>query len=297
MDRRHLEYFLAVAECGSISAAARKLGVSQPTVSEAIARAEYELDVPLLCRTPRGVVLTDAGRELTGPAAQVLRGYADLGAALHPSLNLERGRLSLVCPRTLAHDPAATLIGRFRRTYPGVIVTLNRPHGGETVASVVASGRAEVGIGVGAAQGTDLVGEHLVRQHIVALVHPDMGVSPSPDLAELIAHGIITTPRGGITRQLIAERVGEQIVDDATVVETSSTGAMVPLVRAGLGVAFVPEAMSRDAVTVGIERRYPRPALTREVWMMYGRALSPAAREFVALTRRLRDAGELEPLR
>lgn len=294
MDRRHLAYFLAVAECGSISAASRQLGVSQPTVSQAIARAESEYGVPLLRRTSRGVALTDAGRDLVGPAAQVLRGYDELDRALRPALALERGRLHLVCPRTLAHDPLAGLIGAFRRQFPGIFVTLHRPVDAESAATVVASGRAEVGIGATGGRHVDLVTERLGRQRIVALVHPRMKVSPSPDLAELVALGVITTPRGGVTRRLVAERVGDHVLDRATVVETSAVGAVVPLVRGGLGVAFVPEAMGREALLTGVEMRYPRPDLTREIWLVHGRSLSPAAREFVALARRVRDAGQLE---
>ncbi|MCX6477366.1 LysR family transcriptional regulator, partial [Rhodococcus sp. (in: high G+C Gram-positive bacteria)] len=55
MDRRHLEYFLALADRGSISAAARGLGVSQPTISEALARMEKECGLTLVRRGSRGV--------------------------------------------------------------------------------------------------------------------------------------------------------------------------------------------------------------------------------------------------
>lgn len=294
MERRHLEYFLAVAECGSISAAARQLGVSQPTISEALTKAESEHGIPLLRRLPRGVALTDAGRDLIGPAAQVLRGYADLDRALHPAKQLERGRLTVVCPRTLAQDPVAALLGRYRREHPGVVVTMQRPHEPESTVTTVASGRAEIGIGVSDARGTDLASELLTRQTIVALVHPDLDVGSAPGLADLVGHGLVTTPPGGVTRRLLSERIGQQLVDDAVVIETSSTGAMVPLVRAGLGVAFVPEAMGRDATAVGLQTRHPRPELSRDVFVITGRALSPPAQAFLALARRMRDAGELE---
>ncbi|WP_313408408.1 LysR family transcriptional regulator [Aeromicrobium sp.] len=295
MDPRQVEYFLAVAECGSISAAARQLGVSQPTLSEAVARMESDLAVPLFRRQPRGVVLTGAGRDLVGPAAQVLRAHAELKEALRPAQHLERGRLSVVCPRTLAQDPVAELVGRFRQRYPGVVVSLLRPHGGESAVDVVASGRAEVGIGVGNPSGTDLTSELLTRQRVVALLHPDLDVGPSPDLADLVARGLVVTPQGGVTRRLLSECLGQRVVDEAVVVETSSTGAMVPLVRAGLGIAFVSEAMGRDAEAVGLLVRAPRPALRRDVWLTFGATLSPAAREFVAMARRMREARELEP--
>lgn len=294
MERRHLEYFLAVAECGSISAAARQLGVSQPTVSEALTKVESEHGVPLLRRLPRGVALTDAGRNLVGPAAQVLRGYAEVDRALDPALRLQRGRLTLVCPRTLAQDPMAAFIGQYRREHPGIVVTLQRPQDGESAAAVVASGRAEIGLGVTDRHSAGLHSELLTRQGIVAIVHPDVDLGPSPRIDELVSRGLITTPPGGVTRRLLSERVGRQVVDDSVVVETSSTGSMVPLVRAGLGVAFVPEALGRDAVSVGLQTRSPRPDLTRDVFIVASHSLSPPARAFLTIMRRIRDAGDLQ---
>lgn len=283
MDRRHLEYVLTAAECGSISAAARRLSVSQPTISAALAKLELHHGVSLLRRTARGVELTDAGRDWVGPAARVLRSFDDLDRALGARERLERGHVALVCPRTLAHDPMATIVGRFRRRHPGMHVSLTRPHGGESVASVVASGRAEVGIEAGERADDELTRVHLVRQHIDVLVPPEMRIPQEAGLAELVGHGIITTRRSGVTRRLLAERLGERLVDQAVVVETSSTGAMVPLVRAGLGVAFVPRAMAREAVATGVDVREPCPPLTREVWLTHGSTLSPAAGEFVTV--------------
>lgn len=146
MDRRHLEYFLALADRGSISAAARGLGVSQPTISEALARMEKECGLALVRRGSRGVTLTDAGRDLTGPAAQVLRAYRDLDHALHPLNVVQRGRLTVVCPRTLARDPAATALGAFTTRFPNVAVTM-LSNDTDGIGMVVASGQADVGIG------------------------------------------------------------------------------------------------------------------------------------------------------
>ena len=62
MRLRHIQVLVTVAETGSIRAAARKLGQTQPALSKVIRQLERELAVPMLTRTPRGVVLTDYGR-------------------------------------------------------------------------------------------------------------------------------------------------------------------------------------------------------------------------------------------
>ena len=64
MKLRQLEYFCAVAEEKSISAAARELHVAQPPISRQIAQLEEELGVQLFLRGSKGMSLTDAGQSL-----------------------------------------------------------------------------------------------------------------------------------------------------------------------------------------------------------------------------------------
>ena len=73
MNFRQLEYFSAVAEAGSISAAARVLHVAQPPISRQIAMLEDELGACLFLRTNKGVELTEAGRSLYQQSQQVFQ--------------------------------------------------------------------------------------------------------------------------------------------------------------------------------------------------------------------------------
>ena len=73
MDVRQLKFFLAVVDHGGFSRAADELMVAQPSLSQAIAGFERELGMPLFHRVGRGVVLSDAGQALVGPARVVLR--------------------------------------------------------------------------------------------------------------------------------------------------------------------------------------------------------------------------------
>lgn len=67
-----LEYFLKIAECGSITRAAQELFISQPSLTKSIANLEAEYDIKLLERTPKGVCLTPKGREFLEYAQDVL---------------------------------------------------------------------------------------------------------------------------------------------------------------------------------------------------------------------------------
>ena len=82
MDARQLKFFLAVIDYGGFSRAAEQLYIAQPSLSQAIAGLERELGVALFHRVGRGVLPTDAGEQLIGPARQVLRDLATAQSAM-----------------------------------------------------------------------------------------------------------------------------------------------------------------------------------------------------------------------
>lgn len=124
MDWSTLPVFLAIAETGSLSAASRKLGISQPTLSRRIMALEETLDTQLFQRRPKGLVLTEAGESIRMSVRQMEEGAFDIEKRLTgQNRNLE-GAVSLttseyIGARWLTHD----LIS-FREQYPGIRVDL-----------------------------------------------------------------------------------------------------------------------------------------------------------------------------
>lgn len=116
IDLRQIGYFIAIAECGSITRAAARLGITQPSLSEAVARLERDLGAALVLRTGRGVVLTRAGaalaahgRVILGAVQAAVRDVRQLGAeARGPvSLGLTPTLTSLIgvpLAETVAHE-------------------------------------------------------------------------------------------------------------------------------------------------------------------------------------------------
>ena len=85
---------------------------------------------------------------------------------------LEPGTLDLVALPTLAVDPLAPLVGRFRTVHPGVVVRIAEPEDAARLAEQVAAGRSEVGLAELPARRDDLVAIKLARQEIVAVCPP-----------------------------------------------------------------------------------------------------------------------------
>ena len=94
MNLRHLQYFVATAEHGSFTAAARSLYVAQPSLSEQVRQLEAELGVELFARVGRGIVLTEAGRALRPEAERVLAGVDQARDVVRDVRELRGGTLS-----------------------------------------------------------------------------------------------------------------------------------------------------------------------------------------------------------
>lgn len=101
LDLRQLHYFIALAEHGSISAAAAALGLAQPSVSENITKLEQKLDTQLAIRGPRGVTLTEAGRMLASQGRDLLVASVILAENVRQVGGEIRGPVSIGFPPSL----------------------------------------------------------------------------------------------------------------------------------------------------------------------------------------------------
>src|ERR1700728_260830 len=146
MDSRRLAYFVAVADHGGFTAAAKEVVVSQPALSLAVKDLEAEVGAQLFIRIGHRVSLTAAGSALLGPARQVLRDLETGRAAVAAVRGLLAGSLSLASLPTLAADPTAQMVGEFRRHHPGVRVDLAAPEDSDDLFALVESGTCELGL-------------------------------------------------------------------------------------------------------------------------------------------------------
>src|SRR5262249_39582410 len=95
MDERRLRAFLAVVEEGSVTAAAGRLHIAQPSLSQTLRALERELGTELFHRAARGLRLTAAGEALIGPARQALRMMDAARAAVGEVAELTAGTLQI----------------------------------------------------------------------------------------------------------------------------------------------------------------------------------------------------------
>ena len=147
MTLRQLTYFLAVVEEGSITRAAQRLHVSQPSLSQQIRRLETTLGGALVERLPRSVRLTPFGRQFEGPARAVVLAAERAERVARAALGTQTGELEIATVRSIAVGILPRSITRLRAAHPGVSVRLHEFGHRATLEERVRSGLADVAIG------------------------------------------------------------------------------------------------------------------------------------------------------
>jgi LysR family nitrogen assimilation transcriptional regulator len=130
MELRQLRYFVAIADAGSLTEAARRLGVAQPALSQHVLALEAELQTRLLDRGARGVRLTPAGLTLLEHALVVMRDVERTKEAVSAGGSELVGRVAIGLPTTVAIVLGAPLLKAAFAAYPRVHIHLVESHSG-----------------------------------------------------------------------------------------------------------------------------------------------------------------------
>ena len=286
MESRKLAHFVAVVDHGGFTAASRAVFVSQPALSLAVKDLEAELGVELFTRIGHRVRLTPAGSALLEPARRVLRDLEVGRAAVSAVAGVLAGSLSLASLPTLAADPMAAMVGKFRRHYQGVRVDLAAPEDSEDLFVLVESGTCELGLTDAADVPVTLAAINLGAQELVFILPP--GSAPDRggplEALELGEIPLVVAPGGTSTRRLLDQQFEALGRQPTLAVISAQREAILPLVMAGAGAALVPEAMALIAEKLGAVVTRPTPRAVRDLVLVHRAGpLSPAASRFVEL--------------
>ena len=124
IDWSHIQAFVAVAERGSLSAAARALGVSQPTLGRQIKNLEAELDVTLFHRQARGLTLSETGAALLGPARSMEEAARSISLSAGGRANSLAGTVRLSASLAVSYNFLPPILAELRREEPEIQIEL-----------------------------------------------------------------------------------------------------------------------------------------------------------------------------
>jgi DNA-binding transcriptional LysR family regulator len=277
-DLEGLAIFAKVAQLRSFAAAAAELNLSKATVSKAIGRLESRLKVRLLNRTSRRFALTEAGQQLAGRAAAILsesEAAEDdiLGQAAAP-----RGLIRLAAPLSFGVRYLAPLLPEFFARYPDITLDLQMS---DAVADLVGEG-FDAAIRIAALPDSTLVARTLcpMPRFVVASASYLRRHGKPRHPLELAEHPCIAYARGKSAETwTFTNDAGESAsVRPTGCLRTNNGDAILPLLRAGLGIGMLPDFLVREDLAAStLDRILPDWQLPAGAvhWVTPARALRP----------------------
>ncbi|WP_062382347.1 MULTISPECIES: LysR family transcriptional regulator [Pseudomonas] len=257
MDIEALQTFVEVADAGGISPAALRLGVSKSIVSRRLARLEAELGIQLLARTTRGAALTEAGTLFRDHAARVCAEIDIARETLLPSGAL-RGRLRIAAPLSFGPTHFAPMLAEMARRHPQLYIQTSYS---DRFVDLIAEG-FDCAIRVGYLPDSTLIARG------IGPIYTKLVASPG----YVKSHGEPESPEALSAHEALMQGTESwQFMDGDKVVTVRPHGrfkadngtALVAAAIAGLGVAYLPDCLTYEAIKSGtlvpIMTRYPPP--------------------------------------
>ncbi|GAA2524876.1 LysR family transcriptional regulator [Rarobacter incanus] len=287
-----LHVIAAVDECGSISAAARSLSISQPAASVALRRLEKRVGVRLLDRTPRGSALTENGRAVAAWARNVLGAMEEFDTAVAALSAKHAERVRVAASMTIAEYLAPQWLAALSAVRPTTDVELVVRNSFD-VMDLVLAGDIEVGFVEGTNIARGLRSRVVARDELVAVVgaHHPAARRQAIGADELLCAGLIVREVGSGTRQVLEEALAKTgLALSPHTPCLGSTAAVKSAVRYGESVAV----LSRLAVADELDRGVLVPlevlgiGLVRKLRMVWraDAVLGPAAAQLAAIAAR-----------
>lgn len=278
-----MEYLVAVVEEGSFSAAAERLGVTQPTLSHQIRALEKDVGVPLLERTAGRVrsgrvLLTPMGREYLPHAVAALRSarLARRTGAGEPGPVVLR--IATMYSIALGVVPPAVRV--WLAGHPGAEVEVAEFASGTALERHVAAGGADLGVGPLPARWDGPV--HPLGEEELVLVLPEGDPLAGRErlaLRELADRPWVLYDTGNALAPLVAGACAEAGFEPTAAVRTHHSATALQLAAAGLGPALVPAGVLEPQLPVAVLR--PIPPVRRVLAAYLSGSPSPAATSFI----------------
>jgi len=253
MTLRQVEVFLAVARERSFSAAAGKIHLSQPTLSEHIAELEREVGKPLFFRKGRTVTLTEAGRVFEPYAASMVAAVEGARHAIDELDGLTHGSLLIGASTTPGLYVLPGIIARFRARYPGIELRLQIANS-RLIEERVRARELDLGVVGGhmLPPGQECLAAGLLDELVLVVAprHPwarQREVAPS----RLAAEPLLMREEGSATRRVTERALRQAGIAFRTAMELDHTEAIKQAVMAGLGVAFLSTYAVQGEVATG----------------------------------------------
>lgn len=274
-DWSALRLFFAVAEAGGINAAARALKLSPSTVTRTLEELEHQLNVTLFVRSPRGVVLTEAGEMAYQRVRTMERTAATLEMEIGDLESLPEGKVKLAVPDGVAGYFITPFMAEFLRANPALDLSIDcglwpdRPLDGE----------AELTVTYNEPTAGDMIARPIANMHYACFASREyINLYGEPSGQEdLLKHPYIHHVAQTHQRDVWTERQKALQVLTPKRIQTNSSAVVVQAVKNGIGIAFLPTAILSVEPELVLLEGIP-PVAPMKLWMVHHRDATRSAR-------------------
>lgn len=234
-----LASLLAIAEHGSLSAAARARGLTQPSISRQVQDLEARLGTQIVERTSYGARLTPAGELLADGAREILGALATLPERVKSRQGEVAGRVRLGTVDSIGIYVLPPLLARFLQAHPRVEVEVVCQSSPELMAMLLAD---ELDVAIGTTEHPKLISERLYQNPVVLAYPSGLPRAQVPTtLAELAKARVVTFGTSLTIGKLLAKTFEKAGLPYKPVLELANVEVIKAMVRAGLGLGLIPD--------------------------------------------------------
>lgn len=288
---RQLQYIVAVSETGRFHEAAKRLHVSQPSLSAQIADVEQQLDVQLIERGRNGALMTPQGEEFVKRARLILRDVEDMKSAMRSQEGLLSGRIRLGVLPSVGPYLLPPVVKDLHRTYPDLRLVVEE-HWTAALNTHLLDGTLDCIIST-PEDHKDMSSEMLFEEHLWICAAPDdpLAGTGAVGLQDLKGREILSVGQSQRLSRTVSDLADAAEANMSTVFTGTSLDAIRHMAATGAGIAILPAiyALSearRDADLV--LRPLDHPQAQRRVALMW-RPTSPMADSFQRMATILRE--------
>lgn len=287
MDLHKLRGFYAVAQQGSFTAAARRLRLTQPTISLQVKALEQEVGAQLFERDTRRVSLTHDGETLFRLASQLFETEGEIDAIFHDGAHLAPARLTVSTNQSIAAHILPPLLETFTGRFPKVEINIHNMRTGDILASV-RDGSTDLGLILIDPEIPGLIARKVMPYEMVLVTPRDHPLHNRSrvTLSDIARYPFISYTKDTETRRLIDQPFEKDRQKISIRMALGSTDLIILYVSLGYGISIIHNLNIDEANRVNLHVRPLKGYFTRQhIYLIYREeeSLSAAARAFLEL--------------
>lgn len=278
--------FYYVAKYGNVTQAAKFLLNSQPNLTRAIKTLESEIGCPLFIRNNRGMKLTPEGERLYRHVSVAVESMEAGEAEIMESRNLESGSVYVAASEVALHCALLPVLKKYRALYPGIRLKISN-HSTPQAIDAIKNGIADIAVVTTPTMPSHMIDETTVRQFrevaVCSTAFPEL-IDKPVDFGELLRYPLISLGPETKSFELYSRFFSEEGLLYQPTTEAATADQILPMVKADLGVGFVPNEFLTGVTGVSVIRT-KKPLPEREIRLVkrHEQVLSVAAKELERL--------------